>query len=118
MTISDAAGFRLAWAQRYCPQADYVIKADDDTYLYAGLLPRILSEQAEARRNTGVGVKRPRSVFVGSLNVNATVQRSGRWKVSKNSFPRSIAAFEPKLAERSSTTSCCNLQAFRASALI
>lgn len=71
----------LQWVQQYCPQADYVMKSDEDTFVNIPLLIQVLSY---------IAVKSKTSTFVvgkAHTSVKPRVVRGGRWGVSKEEYP-------------------------------
>lgn len=69
--------FGLGWVRRYCPVASYVLKTDDDTYFNLQALIELLPGIADGRQQGGL---------LGSLNVDAPVQRHGLWAVSSSVY--------------------------------
>nr|KAG5714720.1 hypothetical protein BaRGS_000208 [Batillaria attramentaria] len=65
----------LRWAVRHCPQAGYVLKADDDTFVNLPLLTTFLLERG-----------RPNSAY-GHVYFTSRVVRKGRWAVSNTDYP-------------------------------
>ncbi len=67
----------MKWTSEYCSAARYLLKCDDDTFVN---MPYLL-ESLHAKASTLV-----RSIM-GPLNVDAEVQRKGKWKLTYDEFP-------------------------------
>ncbi|XP_064644075.1 beta-1,3-galactosyltransferase 1-like [Lineus longissimus] len=66
----------LKWTRVFCPEANYVMKSDDDMIIN---IPAILDylDNHKDLENT----------LIGALNGKSRVYRAGRWGVSRKSFP-------------------------------
>lgn len=68
----------LEWSHKYCYNATFILKADDDTFVNTPYLLNVLQ--------TNVIVDY-RGIILGNLNKNGKVKRTGLWKVSFESYP-------------------------------
>ncbi|KAL8620612.1 hypothetical protein ACOMHN_017893 [Nucella lapillus] len=65
----------LSWVAEFCPLVSHVIKTDDDTFVHLPrLLHRLMAEMSETR-------------IWGPYFVNAYCERTGKYAVSKESYP-------------------------------
>ncbi|BFZ02778.1 hypothetical protein BsWGS_05817 [Bradybaena similaris] len=71
----------LSWVRQYCPQAQFVLKADQDTFINVPLMLELLHKAAAALKND--------SFVMGLQHMYAKplVVRSGRWGVSEEEYP-------------------------------
>ncbi|KAJ8318417.1 hypothetical protein KUTeg_003508 [Tegillarca granosa] len=67
----------LKWVSQYCNEAEYVLKADADTFVY---LPRLV----DTLRQHSVGIE---GRIFGNTVPGAKVKRSGKWQVKKSVYP-------------------------------
>lgn len=72
-------GFR--WAHRYCPQARFVLKADEDTFIN---VPQMIELLQHVSRHSDTD-----SFVIGLRHTydQPPVVRDGRWAVSKDAYP-------------------------------
>jgi len=71
LTLKNVMG--LKWVARYCPGADFFLKADDDTFIDIGQLKHFLD------RTFGLKTTLPNNIVVCSVQPNgAKVQRQGK----------------------------------------
>lgn len=68
----------LHWVSSFCPDAQYILKADEDTFVN---LPKLLQVLFETRHPSYQGV------ILGNINAEAKVKRVGRWKVEERDYP-------------------------------
>ncbi|BFZ02781.1 hypothetical protein BsWGS_05820 [Bradybaena similaris] len=71
----------LSWVRQYCPQAEFVLKADQDTFINVPLMLEVIHKAATQLKNAS---------FVMGLQHNheqPLVVRSGRWAVSEEEYP-------------------------------
>ncbi|XP_021344919.1 beta-1,3-galactosyltransferase 5-like [Mizuhopecten yessoensis] len=68
----------LNWVSSYCTDAEYVLKADEDTFVH---IPKLVSVLARTRHPAY------RGVVLGHVNVGGIVKRVGRWKVEQEDYP-------------------------------
>ena len=79
LTTKVLVGFQ--WAGRFCPQAEVVLKVDQDTLINMPLMAALL-------RHTKHQARRGYSAFVMGLNhVKPVVRRVGRWGVAESEYP-------------------------------
>ncbi|BFZ02780.1 hypothetical protein BsWGS_05819 [Bradybaena similaris] len=74
----------LSWVRQYCPQAQFVLKADQDTFINVPLMLEVIHKAATYLKNAS---------FVMGLQHNVQqplVIRSGRWAVSEEEYPLSF----------------------------
>ena len=74
----------LQWTTHYCPQAEMVLKVDQDTLVNVPLMARLL--QDTRRSMSGASS----DFVVGLAHMKPVVVRKGRWLVSKKEYPLSI----------------------------
>ncbi|GAB1608685.1 beta-1,3-galactosyltransferase 2 [Argonauta hians] len=69
----------LKWSSNYCPGVNYILKADEDTFVNIPMLVDILRLP-----------ETPRHSIIGRIMPESKVYRFGRWKVDKNTYPQKI----------------------------
>ena len=73
LTLKVLRGLR--WVLDNCPQAKFILKADDDTFVNLPLLTTFLLERGQGN-----------SIY-GFRYFTSTVERTGRWAVPKTAYP-------------------------------
>lgn len=68
----------LEWSHKYCYNASFILKADDDTFVNTPYLLSVLQDKITIDY---------RGTIVGNLNKEGKVRRTGVWKVSFQSYP-------------------------------
>ncbi|XP_033743784.1 beta-1,3-galactosyltransferase 1-like isoform X2 [Pecten maximus] len=68
----------LHWVSTHCADAQYVLKADEDTFVH---IPKLLDVLAQTRHPAYQGV------VLGHVNTGGIVKRIGRWKVENKDYP-------------------------------
>ena len=76
LTIKSIVGFY--WAARFCQNAKYMMKADDDVYFNVPYLIDVLGGYPQ------------KDLILGSLNPRSPVKRYGQWQVEYKQFPFSV----------------------------
>lgn len=72
--------FGIRWVAEFCPNAKYILKADEDVFVHVHNLVKFLSKRPEKRRG----------VIYGHALMKSDVFREGRWAVSTHAFPLSV----------------------------
>ncbi|BFZ02777.1 hypothetical protein BsWGS_05816 [Bradybaena similaris] len=74
----------LSWVRQYCPQAQFVLKADQDTFINVPLMLEVLHKTATHLK--------PNSFVMGLQHTfnQPVVVRSGRWRVTEEEYPLSF----------------------------
>ncbi|XP_060065354.1 beta-1,3-galactosyltransferase 5-like [Ylistrum balloti] len=68
----------LHWVSSRCTDAEYILKADEDTFVH---IPKLVDVLANVRHPAYQGV------VLGHVNVDGIVKRVGRWKVNQKDYP-------------------------------
>lgn len=68
----------IHWVSNYCPGTEYILKADDDTFVNIPLLLNKLKSIKHTRH---------KGVVVGNIYDTAKVHRHGRWEVTTDAYP-------------------------------
>ncbi|GFR64871.1 beta-1,3-galactosyltransferase 1-like [Elysia marginata] len=73
----------LQWAGRYCPQAELVLKVDQDTLINMPLMAGLLANvRQRARESSGAA-----DFVLGLAHGRPVVRRQGKWAVAESSYP-------------------------------
>ncbi|XP_075251582.1 uncharacterized protein LOC142344020 isoform X2 [Convolutriloba macropyga] len=86
LTVQLLIGYM--WVHYSCPRVDYILKADDDTYMHLGAMDKLI-KSVENRKPYHVA-----EVYAGQCYKNATVIRKGdktprsyqKWVVDRNTY--------------------------------
>jgi hypothetical protein len=70
----------IKWVNIYCSEVDFILKADEDTFVHIPKLVRFLQTET-------TGVKE--GTIYGNINYNSKVRRTGKWKVSTKEYAES-----------------------------
>ncbi|CAI9726177.1 beta-1,3-galactosyltransferase 5-like [Octopus vulgaris] len=69
----------MKWASHYCPGVNYILKADEDTFVNIPMLVEILRQP-----------ETPRHSIMGRIMPESKVYRFGRWKVDKKIYDKKV----------------------------
>lgn len=69
----------MKWANHYCPGVNYILKADEDTFVNIPMLVEILRQP-----------ETPQHSIMGRIMPESKVYRFGRWKVDKKIYDKKV----------------------------
>jgi len=85
LTVKSLIG--MHWARTWCSSAQYIVKVDDDVFLFVDLLPEVVQRWRRSKVAADRGIDDDKNdLMIGSLNVDAKVQRRGVWRVDRRTF--------------------------------